>query len=87
MFFSVSSYQKINSYLVFKRSIVTGKSLSQARGRECFLRGGTAEINFLFQHNILTFFHWEDSYLLKKLPNRVYLELNFLLSNKVCRAQ
>ena len=81
---SVSSYQKIHSYLVFKRSVVTGKSLSQAKGKECFLQGGTAQIDSLFQHSIPAYFRWEDIYLLKKRPNRVYLDLNLLLSNKVC---
>lgn len=69
LLFSVSSYEKVTSHLMFKSRVAVGKSFSQVRGKECFLWGGNAEICFLFQLNMPVFFHWGDTYLLKQLWN------------------
>lgn len=71
--FSVSPY--IRKLTVILCSKELSKSLGQVRGKERFLWGGIAEIVLLFWHNIPMFFHWEETYLLKKLPNRFPLEL------------
>lgn len=69
LLFSVSSYEKVTSHLMFKSRIAVGKSFSQVRGKECFLWGGNAEFYFLFQLNMPVFFHWGDTSLLKRLWN------------------